>query len=156
MWPISALWAYLVFGWHSCCVFLDGLHPICHTYLSSPYLLGNAIKFTDIGSVTLNVNAITNKPDTITLLFEVIDTGIGIAQDKQKVIFDAFSQADTSTTREFGGTGLGLTISSQLVDLMGGEIGVESNEGKGSRFYFTAVFKKETIEAEDIAGTEKA
>jgi PAS domain S-box-containing protein len=119
-------------------------------------LLGNAIKFTDIGSVTLNVNAITNKPDTITLLFEVIDTGIGIAQDKQKVIFDAFSQADTSTTREFGGTGLGLTISSQLVDLMGGEIGVESNEGKGSRFYFTAVFKKETIEAEDIAGTEKA
>jgi len=118
-------------------------------------LLGNAIKFTEKGSVTLNATIIADKPGTVTLLFEVIDTGIGIAQDKQKIIFDAFSQADTSTTREFGGTGLGLTISSQLVDLMGGKIGVESSEGKGSRFYFTAVFGKETIEAEDTSNVEK-
>jgi PAS domain S-box-containing protein len=116
-------------------------------------LLGNAIKFTQTGSITLNASLVIEKVATVTLLFEVIDTGIGIPEEKQKVIFDAFAQADTSTTREFGGTGLGLAISSQLVDIMGGKIGVESHEGEGSRFYFTAVFGKESLDAENTSSS---
>jgi len=99
-------------------------------------LIGNAIKFTHSGKVNVNV-LVENKNTTIvTLLVEVSDTGIGIAPSKQKTIFDNFSQADSSTTRRFGGSGLGLTISQKLVELMGGEIGVDSEEGKGSRFWF--------------------
>ena len=104
-------------------------------------LLGNAIKFTDAGSVSLTVSQKEQTDEDTTLQFEVHDTGMGISSDKQNIIFDAFSQVDTSTTREFGGTGLGLAISSQIVDMMNGKIWVQSEAQKGSRFYFTAQFK---------------
>jgi signal transduction histidine kinase/ActR/RegA family two-component response regulator len=98
-------------------------------------LVGNAIKFTASGEVAVKVEA----DDTAQLLhFSVSDTGIGIPPDKQRSIFDPFSQADTSTTRQYGGTGLGLTISMRLVELMGGRIWVESQIGRGTQFHFTA------------------
>ena len=98
-------------------------------------LVGNSIKFTEVGSITLFVNQ-GDKPDT--LHFSVKDTGIGITPEQSAKVFVAFSQADASTTRRFGGTGLGTTISKQLVELMGGNIWVESEAGKGSTFHFTA------------------
>ncbi|HMC60610.1 MAG TPA: response regulator, partial [Candidatus Solibacter sp.] len=97
-------------------------------------LLGNAIKFTGQGEVGLEVTADAREQDQILLHFAVRDTGIGIPMDKQRVIFEAFSQADGSTTRNFGGTGLGLTISSHLASLMHGALCVESNPGEGSCF----------------------
>ena len=100
-------------------------------------LLGNAIKFTSEGQVALSVEVEGVKNGTCLLHFNVADTGIGIPENKQGMIFDAFTQADTSTTREFGGTGLGLTITSRLVGMMGGEIWVKSEPGKGSEFHFT-------------------
>jgi two-component system, sensor histidine kinase and response regulator len=109
-------------------------------------LTGNAIKFTQRGGVTVEVDA--GEPNTaepnaqkVELHFQVRDTGIGIPNEKQAVIFDAFTQADSSTTRRFGGTGLGLAISTSLVKLMGGRIWVESAPGKGSTFHFTARFE---------------
>lgn len=104
-------------------------------------LVGNAIKFTDSGSISLCASLKGKSESITTVLFEVSDTGVGIAKEKQATIFDAFAQADTSATRQFGGTGLGLAISSQIVSMMGGHIGVESEVGKGSRFFFTAVFE---------------
>ncbi|MGO9273685.1 MAG: response regulator [Terriglobia bacterium] len=101
-------------------------------------LVGNAIKFTQRGEVGLQVALESRTQDQVLLHFVVQDTGIGIAPQKQKLIFEAFSQADGSTTRKFGGTGLGLTISKCLVERMGGRIWVESVEGKGSAFHFTA------------------
>jgi two-component system, sensor histidine kinase and response regulator len=101
-------------------------------------LIGNAVKFTSEGEVSLNVRAELIEADSLTLHFTVSDTGIGIAPAKLKCIFDSFSQADTSTTREFGGTGLGLTISQRLVERMGGRIRVESELAVGSHFHFTA------------------
>ncbi len=101
-------------------------------------LVGNAIKFTPQGEVGLKVALESRTQDRIRLHFVVQDTGIGIAPQKQKLIFEAFSQADGSTARNFGGTGLGLTISNRLVEMMGGRIWVESTEGKGSAFHFTA------------------
>jgi signal transduction histidine kinase/CheY-like chemotaxis protein len=101
-------------------------------------LIGNAIKFTEHGEVVLRIAVDSRTPHGLQLHFEVSDTGVGIAPEKQKLIFDAFSQADGSTARRFGGTGLGLTISSQLVQLMGGTIWVESALGRGSSFHFTA------------------
>ncbi len=95
-------------------------------------LLSNAVKFTHEGGVTVQVSA----PTSTRLRFEVADTGIGIAPDRQNALFEAFTQADTSTTREYGGTGLGLSISRQLVELMGGAITVESRPGDGSTFAF--------------------
>ncbi len=104
-------------------------------------LLGNAIKFTSSGEVALLVEVEAGDPDHATLRFTVRDTGIGIPPEKQKLIFEAFAQADASTTRMFGGTGLGLSIASRLVEMMGGRIWVESAVGEGSRFRFTAQFQ---------------
>ncbi len=101
-------------------------------------LLGNAIKFTDRGGVKLAVRRETSERDGLRLHFTVADTGIGIPRDKLESIFQPFSQADKSTSRKFGGTGLGLTISARLVALMGGRIWVESRPGEGSTFHFTA------------------
>jgi signal transduction histidine kinase/ligand-binding sensor domain-containing protein/DNA-binding response OmpR family regulator len=101
-------------------------------------LLGNAIKFTEMGEVGLEVGLESRTDEQARLHFIVCDTGIGIVPEKQKLIFEAFSQADGSTVRKFGGTGLGLTISKRLVEMMDGKIWVESATGKGSAFHFTA------------------
>ncbi|MEM8935768.1 MAG: ATP-binding protein [Pseudomonadota bacterium] len=100
-------------------------------------LVSNAIKFTDSGHVALSVRSIGSGVGECLIEFSVTDTGVGISQQKQAAIFDAFSQADQSTTRKFGGTGLGLAICKRLVDAMDGEIGVKSEDGKGSRFHFS-------------------
>ncbi|MEZ5336254.1 MAG: PAS domain S-box protein [Methanolobus sp.] len=102
---------------------------------------GNAIKFTHEGEVVINVFQFSRKESTVTLKFSVRDTGIGIPEDKKDILFSKFSQVDTSTTRNFGGTGLGLAISKELVELMNGDIGVESAVNKGSEFWFTITFK---------------
>ena len=101
-------------------------------------LVSNALKFTDVGEILVRV-VHEVEPDRahVTLHISVVDIGIGIPQDKQVAIFQAFTQADGSTTRLYGGTGLGLTISGQLVSLMGGQIQVESTPGRGSAFYFS-------------------
>jgi signal transduction histidine kinase/DNA-binding response OmpR family regulator len=101
-------------------------------------LIGNAIKFTSEGEVALGVRALGTEGEKCLLQFTVSDTGIGIPPEKQALIFEPFSQADTSTTRKYGGTGLGLTISTRLVAMMGGKIWVESESGRGARFHFTA------------------
>ncbi|MCW5969345.1 MAG: response regulator [Blastocatellales bacterium] len=105
-------------------------------------LVNNAIKFTESGEVILRVDPRGSDGDRELLHFSISDTGIGIAPDKLNVIFEAFTQADASTTRRFGGTGLGLAITSQLIELMGGRIEVESELGKGSTFHFTLPFEK--------------
>ena len=103
-------------------------------------LIGNALKFTARGHVLVSVREESRAAGRTTLHFAVTDTGIGIPVEKQGVIFDAFQQADGSTTRRFGGTGLGLTISATLVGLMGGRLWVESTPNAGSTFHFTAAF----------------
>jgi two-component system sensor histidine kinase/response regulator len=100
-------------------------------------LVGNAIKFTDSGEVELRIETVSQAEDSITLRCCVRDTGIGIPAEKHRQIFEAFAQADSSTTRQYGGTGLGLTISARLVELMGGTISVDSEVGRGSTFSFT-------------------
>ena len=101
-------------------------------------LVGNGIKFTERGEVSLRVTVIEQDEQNVTLRFAVRDTGIGIAPDKLPLLFQPFSQVDASTTRRFGGSGLGLSIAQRLATLMGGTVGVESHEGHGSTFWFTA------------------
>ncbi len=103
-------------------------------------LIGNAIKFTEKGEVVICIQEESKTADHVVLHFVIADTGIGIPEEKQKIIFGAFIQAESYMTRKYGGTGLGLSISAQLVNLLGGKIWVESMVGKGSRFHFTARF----------------
>jgi signal transduction histidine kinase/DNA-binding response OmpR family regulator len=110
-------------------------------------LVGNAVKFTDRGSVLLDVDATPIEGGRARVRVRVVDTGIGIPKDKLSVLFSPFTQVDASTTRRFGGTGLGLSISKALVARMGGEIGVESEEGSGSTFWFTLELPLDTSPA---------
>ncbi|HET9177318.1 MAG TPA: response regulator [Terriglobia bacterium] len=114
-------------------------------------LVGNAIKFTDVGEVILHVAREPQTENEFLLHFTVTDTGIGIPPEKQEMIFAPFTQADSSATRRYGGTGLGLTISFQLAGLMGGRLWVESTEGKGSSFHFTVRCSPATSEGETAA-----
>jgi signal transduction histidine kinase/CheY-like chemotaxis protein len=116
-------------------------------------LIGNAIKFTARGQVGLRISLDSHAPGDFQLHFVVTDTGVGIAKEKQKLIFEAFSQADTSTARKFGGTGLGLSISTQLVALMGGKIWVESALGHGSQFHFTGNFGEASQVVEAVSSS---
>lgn len=104
-------------------------------------LLNNAIKFTTAGAIEMRSTLYDRRDETVTVHFSVRDTGVGIPSDKLDLIFEAFSQADSTISRRFGGTGLGLAISSRLVGLMGGQLWVESEVGRGSTFHFTAVFE---------------
>ncbi len=134
-----------------------GLELACHIAAEAPDLLlgdpgrlrqvllnvlGNAVKFTDTGEVVLHVDVEHVAPSRVMLRFAVTDTGIGIPGEKQRHIFQAFTQADSSTTRRFGGTGLGLAIALRLVELMRGRMWVESEVGRGSAFFFTAAFDR--------------
>ena len=114
-------------------------------------LVGNAIKFTEAGEVVVRVEVDTQEADEVYMHFSVADTGVGVLPEKHETIFDAFSQADSSTTRKHGGTGLGLTVSSGIVRMMGGRIWVDSEAGLGSTFHFTVRFGV-PCKAEETAG----
>jgi len=132
-----------------------GLTLVCHVHRTVPdvvqgdphrlrqvltNIVNNAIKFTEHGEVTLHVEVDDQEESRVSLRFSVRDTGIGIPKARQKAIFEAFTQADGSDTRRYGGTGLGLTIAAQLVGLMQGRLWVESKDGSGSTFRFVAWF----------------
>lgn len=119
-------------------------------------LISNAIKFTSKGEIFVGVHLLKHDDDVLELSFEVRDTGIGIPADKLDRLFKAFSQVDSSTTRQYGGTGLGLVISEQLVKLMGGKIGVDSEPGKGSTFHFSIRPEKSTQPDQELANMEMA
>lgn len=116
-------------------------------------LLSNAVKYTESGEITVDIDCTEDEDGVITLLWSVTDTGIGIAEDKLDYVFGQFTQADNSITRRFGGTGLGLFITRQLIEKMGGKIGVESELGKGSRFWFRVPFS--VCDPEDVAAGGK-
>lgn len=118
-------------------------------------LLSNAAKFTEQGEIELKIEALRTVEDMITLRIGVRDTGIGIAPEKLDKIFEAFTQEDNSTTKRFGGTGLGLTISNKLLSMMGSKLQLESTQGKGSRFYFDADFKAEQAEPDVFAHIDR-
>lgn len=121
-------------------------------------LLNNAIKFTEKGEVSVLISKMIDEPEGVRLNFEIRDTGIGLSAEQRDKLFTAFSQADSTTSRKYGGTGLGLTISKKIVEMMDGEIGVKSEIGVGSSFYFTAKFGVQseqrhlTLNAEDVQG----
>ena len=125
-------------------------------------LVGNAIKFTDSGEVVVRVERLDTMTPGVMIRFEVADTGVGLTGDEQSRVFSTYAQIDSSTTRRHGGTGLGLAIARMLTQLMGGEIGVESEKGAGSRFWFTALFRESEIKASEpqpvgtLAGTAVA
>ena len=140
---------------------LKGLQLASHISTSTPFrligdphhlrqvfinLIGNAIKFTTTGSILLRVTTVSEDENIATIRMEVIDTGIGIPLEAQSNIFKSFTQADSSTTRKYGGTGLGTTISKQIIDLMGGEIGVHSVIDSGSTFWLEVPFRKQVID----------
>ncbi|MBB3224113.1 hybrid sensor histidine kinase/response regulator [Pseudoduganella umbonata] len=118
-------------------------------------LLGNAIKFTDAGRITVRIAVIAEDAQSVGLRVEVHDTGVGVSRDARTRIFDSFSQADGSTTRKHGGTGLGLAISKQLVELMGGTIGVDNALIRGSIFWFTVRFDKRRVDADEASFNQK-
>ncbi len=117
-------------------------------------LAGNALKFTHKGSITVHTELQETSGEKLKMLFMVKDTGIGIPKDQHDNIFGEFTQADGSTTRIYGGTGLGTSISRQLAIMMGGEIGLDSEEGKGSTFWFTALFQKQSYQ--EVLNIEKS
>jgi signal transduction histidine kinase/DNA-binding response OmpR family regulator/HPt (histidine-containing phosphotransfer) domain-containing protein len=127
---------------------MDTPHDVPMALVGDPLRLGqvlinlcnNAVKFTQAGEIVVSTRAVEKKEESVTIRFCVRDTGVGLTEEQKGKLFQAFSQADTSTTRKYGGTGLGLTISKRLVNMMGGEIWVESEPGKGSEFIFTAKF----------------
>jgi signal transduction histidine kinase len=106
------------------------------------HLIGNAVKFTDRGEILVQADLEPGNEEVVVLHFMVLDTGIGMQEEKQQVLSEVFSQADSSLTRKSSGTGLGLTIAARLVAIMGGRIWVESEPGRGSTFHFTARFKR--------------
>jgi two-component system sensor histidine kinase/response regulator len=108
-------------------------------------LIGNAIKFTDQGEIVISAESINDNPDHTTIHFSIQDSGVGIPANRLNAVFERFTQADGSTTRKFGGTGLGLTISKQLVEAMGGKIGVESTIGVGTNFWFDIPFERQNL-----------
>ena len=116
-------------------------------------LAGNAIKFTDTGEVRILVTANSETDDAVVVRFEVKDTGIGIPKDRMASLFAPFTQVDGSTTRKYGGVGLGLAISKQLVELLGGDIGYHSNEGEGATFWFTVKFERQGQSCEQLTIT---
>jgi PAS domain S-box-containing protein len=118
-------------------------------------LVGNAVKFTFKGSVQISMEKVRDLDDGVEIRFEVRDSGIGIPADKLDHIFESFHQADGSTTRRYGGTGLGLSIASGIVSMMGGELGVESEEGRGSTFHFTVAFANAHQPASEISQSAK-
>ncbi|MEA2104558.1 MAG: ATP-binding protein, partial [Candidatus Cloacimonadota bacterium] len=119
-------------------------------------LAGNAVKFTEKGEISVLCSLEKKLEDSSILRFSVHDTGIGISKKNQSKLFDKFTQADGSTTRKFGGTGLGLAISKQLAEMMGGKIGIESEEGKGSTFWFTITLKNSDHPAEEPKSVKSA
>jgi signal transduction histidine kinase/BarA-like signal transduction histidine kinase len=114
-------------------------------------LLGNAVKFTEHGTITEHVQVLSQDSTQATLKFAIRDTGIGIPPERQNRLFKSFSQVDASTARKYGGTGLGLAICKRLVKALGGRIGLESTPGHGTTFWFTAIFAKQPVPAEDSA-----
>jgi two-component system, sensor histidine kinase RpfC len=122
-------------------------------------LIGNALKFTESGSIELNIKAITKSTSKVHLLFEIIDTGIGITKESQACIFEKFTQADSTISKRFGGTGLGTSIASNLVQLMGGTIGLNSEINKGSTFWFELTMhypdEKIAFDSADLSGIRK-
>ncbi|HAC46264.1 MAG TPA: hypothetical protein DCF65_09375 [Chloroflexi bacterium] len=149
---------------------LDADPAVPHSVIGDPgrlrqvliNLVGNAIKFTDSGEVVVRVERLDTMTPGVMIRFEVADTGVGLTGNEQSRVFSTYAQIDSSTTRRHGGTGLGLAIARMLTQLMGGEIGVESEKGAGSRFWFTALFRESEIKASEpqpvgtLAGTAVA